>query len=70
MFPALQHSTLGVVAVTTVFGLVTILTMTTIVLLMTVGMHFVKFDKLEKFTHALAGAAIFFSGVAIQFLGL
>lgn len=70
MFPALQHSVLGVVSVTAVFSLVTIATMTTIVLLTTTGISFVKLEKLEKYTHALAGSAIFFSGIAIQFMGL
>lgn len=70
MFPALQHSMLGVVSVTAVFSLVTIATMTTIVLLTTTGISFVKLEKLEKYTHALAGSAIFFSGIAIQFMGL
>ncbi|MEI7677633.1 MAG: sulfite exporter TauE/SafE family protein, partial [Bacteroidales bacterium] len=70
MFPALKHSALGVVSVTTVFGIVTISTMLSIVLLMTSGLRLVKLERIEKYTHALAGAAIFFSGVAIQFLGL
>ena len=70
MVPALQHSVLGVVSVTAVFSLVTIATMTTIVLLTTTGISFVKLEKLEKYTHALAGSAIFFSGIAIQFMGL
>lgn len=70
MFPALKHSLLGVISVTTVFSIVTIATMTTIVLFMSAGIKFIKFESLEKYTHALAGAAIFFSGVAIQFLGL
>ena len=70
MFPALQHSMLGVVSVTAVFSAVTILTMLSIVLAMTTGLQFLKMDKFERYTHALAGAAIFFSGVAIRFLGL
>ncbi len=70
MFPALEHSTLGVICVTAVFSVVTIATMTTIVVLMSTGISFVKFEKLEKYTHALAGGAIFFSGIAIQFMGL
>lgn len=70
MFPALEHSTLGVITVSAVFGIVTIATMTTIVILMTTGISFVKLEKLEKYTHALAGSAIFLSGMAIQFLGL
>ncbi len=70
MFPASQHSVSGVVWVTSVFGLTTIVTMTSLVVLMTFGISFFHFQKLEKYTHALAGAAIFFSGLAIQFLGL
>jgi ABC-type nickel/cobalt efflux system permease component RcnA len=70
MFPALQHSLIGVVSVTAVFSVVTISTMLAVVLLMTTGLQFVKMEKFERYTHALAGAAIFFSGVAIQFLGL
>jgi hypothetical protein len=70
MFPASQHNMTGVAWVTSVFGLVTILTMTSLVVLMTFGVKFLHFQKLEKYTHALAGAAIFFSGLAIQFLGL
>jgi sulfite exporter TauE/SafE len=70
MFPALRHSTVGVISVSTVFAIITIATMLSIVLLMTSGLKLVKLERIEKYTHALAGAAIFFSGVAIQFLGL
>lgn len=70
MLPALKHSMIGVVSVTIVFSIVTIATMTSTVMLITTGMKFIKLEKLGKYTHALAGAAIFFSGVAIQFLGL
>ncbi|WP_243348337.1 sulfite exporter TauE/SafE family protein [Parabacteroides sp. FAFU027] len=70
MFPASQHNMMGVAWVTSVFGLVTILTMTSLVVLMTFGVKFLHFQKLEKYTHALAGATIFLSGLAIQFLGL
>jgi len=70
MFPALHHSTVGVISVSTVFAIITIATMLSIVLLMTSGLKLVKLERIEKYTHALAGAAIFFSGVAIQFLGL
>ncbi len=70
MVPASQHSLPGVVWVTSVFGLITIVTMTSLVILMTFGMKLLQFQKLEKYTHALAGATIFFSGLAIQFLGL
>jgi len=70
MYPALQHSVLGVVGVTTVFSIVTIATMCSIVLLMTTGIKMIKLNMLEKYTHALAGATILLSGLAIQFLGL
>ncbi len=70
MFPAMRHNLMGVLSVTTVFSVVTILTMLLVVLLLSSGLQLVKIDKLEKFTHALAGSTIFLSGVAIQFLGL
>jgi hypothetical protein len=31
---------------------------------------FVRLGRLERYSHALAGAMIFFSGLAIQLLGL
>ncbi len=70
MFPAAQHSVWGTVLVATVFSIVTIATMMTIVLVSVWGFSFVKFDKAERFSHALAGGAILASGLAIQFLGL
>ncbi|MFZ4455995.1 MAG: sulfite exporter TauE/SafE family protein [Bacteroidales bacterium] len=70
MFPALQHSPLGVISVTFVFSIVTISTMLAVVLAMTRGLEFIKMEKFERYTHALAGGAIFFSGLAIQFWGL
>lgn len=70
MYPAYQHNTFGMVLVTSVFGLVTIATMLAMVSLMTLGFQFIHFKKFEKFTHTLAGATIFLSGIAMQFLGL
>lgn len=70
MYPAYQHSIVGIIAVTTVFGVVTIATMLSVVLMMTFGISFIRFQKFEKYTHAIAGATIFFSGIAMQFFGL
>lgn len=70
MFPALKQDIAGVISVAVTFSTITILTMTTIVLLLSTGIKIINFGRLEKYTHALAGATIFFSGVAIQFLGL
>ena len=70
MYPAARHSMLGVFAVTLVFGSATILTMMGIVLVSCLGINLLPFRKLERYSHALAGGAIFLSGMAIQFLGL
>jgi sulfite exporter TauE/SafE len=70
MFPAANESTAGLVLVTIVFGLSTILTMLTVVLVGIYGVNFIPLGKLEKYTNAMAGLIIFFSGSAIQFLGL
>ena len=70
MYPAAQGSLWGLAAVTTVFGVVTLTTMMTIVLVSAFGISFVPLSKLERYTHALAGATICICGMSIQFLGL
>jgi len=70
MYPAAQASTWGIVQVSLVFGLITILTMLALVLLASYGLNFVKLGKLEKYAHVIAGATILISGIGILFLGL
>lgn len=70
MYPAAKSSTMGIVQVSLVFSLVTILTMLTLVILLSYGLKLVTFGKIERYTHAIAGAIIFLSGFAILFLGL
>jgi len=70
MYPAAKSSTMGIVQVSVVFSLVTILTMLTLVILFSYGLKLVTFGKVERYTHAIAGAIIFLSGFAILFLGL
>ena len=70
MYPAAESSTLGTFLVATVFSVITIGTMLTIVMLSSWGVSFAKLGRLERYTHALAGATICLSGLAIQFLGL
>lgn len=70
MYPAAQHSTSGVILVTTAFGLTTILTMLTIISLSSWGLSLVRLGALERYSHALAGGLILISGLAVQFLGL
>jgi hypothetical protein len=44
--------------------------MIVLVVLTTYGLKLVTFGRLERYTHAFAGAAISLSGFAILFLGL
>lgn len=70
MYPAAQHSLSGILMVTGVFGTITIATMMSVVLVSSWGIGLIRLGAAERFSHALAGAAICVSGLAIQFLGL
>jgi nickel/cobalt transporter (NicO) family protein len=70
MYPSASHSTYGIIMVTLVFGLITIGTMLTVVMVSVWGINLIPTHKLERYSHALAGFAIFVSGLAIVFLGL
>ena len=70
MYPAAQSSTWGIVQVSLVFSVITIMTMITLVVLASYGLKMVTFGRLERYTHAIAGATICLSGFAILFLGL
>jgi ABC-type nickel/cobalt efflux system permease component RcnA len=70
MYPAAKHSLAGVVLVAGTFAVATIATMLAIIALSTWGLSFVRLGRLERYAHALAGGAIFLSGLAVQFLGL
>lgn len=69
MYPAAEHGTKGIVMVSVVFAVATIATMLLIVALLTAGFNKIPFGKMERWTHAIAGATILLSGVAIL-LGL
>ncbi|WP_372798141.1 hypothetical protein [Pontiella sp.] len=70
MYPAAEHSGWGMMLVAGIFALSTIGTMMAVVLAASWGIRFVPLGTLERYTHALAGAAVCVSGLAIQFLGL
>lgn len=70
MYPAAKSSLFGLVVVTFVFGVVTIGTMLGVVLLSVAGVNFTQLSRLQRFSHAIAGATICLCGLAIQFLGL
>ena len=65
MFPAAQHSTMGIALVATVFGVVTIATMMTMVLAATLGFKKLRVNKLSRVSHALAGASLLACGIMI-----
>jgi nickel/cobalt exporter len=69
MVPAAAESAAGIAMVAGVFGAATILTMLAIVLSLSYGLERVPTRGLERYSHALAGAAIFLCGIAIH-LGL
>ncbi len=70
MYPAAQYSLSGVLQVTLVFGVTTILTMLGVVLVSSYGIQLIPTKKLGLYTHFIAGIMVFISGVAIQVLGL
>jgi len=70
MYPAAKGSLWGLISVTAIFSVVTIMTMMIVVLISTFGISFVSISKLDRYTHAMAGATIFLCGISIQFLGL
>lgn len=66
MYPAAAESVWSVIMVASVFALATILTMLTVVMLATLGLNFLPAGRMQKYSHALAGAVIFLCGVAIH----
>jgi sulfite exporter TauE/SafE len=70
MYPAARSSMGSVALVAGVFGMTTILTMLTLVLASSFGLARLPIKRLERYSHALAGLAVFLCGGAIKFLGL
>ncbi len=70
MYPAAENNISGTITVSLLFSVVTIATMMSIVLAFKVGLSRINLKPVEKYSHLIAGAMIFFSGMAIQFLGL
>jgi nickel/cobalt exporter len=70
MYPAAENNIPGAVAVSLLFSVVTIATMMGIVLAFKLGFSKINLKPVEKYSNVIAGAMIFFSGIAIQFLGL
>lgn len=70
MYPAAKGSLTGLLVVTSIFGVITILTMLSIVLVSAFGVNLIPVARLEKYTHGIAGAIISFCGISILFFGL
>ncbi len=70
MYPASQGSWRDVFWVSFAFGVITIITMMSMVYFVSLGFMKIKTDFLERYVHALAGFIIAFSGLAIKVFGL
>lgn len=70
MYPASSSSTWGIIQVSLVFCVSTVLTMLVIVLLAAYGFRLVRLGNLERFTHVIAGITIMLSGMGILLLGM
>ncbi len=70
MYPAAELDRLHVLLVAAVFGMVTTATMLGAVLLGRAGVNFLPLKKIQRYSHALAGASILLCGLAILFLEL
>ncbi|MFO7622196.1 MAG: sulfite exporter TauE/SafE family protein [Bacteroidales bacterium] len=70
MYPAAENNIAGVITVSVLFSVVTIATMMGVVLAFKLGFSRINLKPVEKYSHVIAGAVIFLSGIAIQFLGL
>lgn len=70
MYPAAVGNVWGAVIVSSVFGLVTVVTMVFAVMVSAWGLSFIKMPRIERFSHALAGSTIMMCGASMVFLGL
>lgn len=66
MYPAVKSSISGVITVAVIFSTVTVATMLGIVLVLSFGINLIPLRRVERYTHAIAGATILLCGVAIQ----
>ncbi|KPK63417.1 hypothetical protein AMJ83_07035 [candidate division WOR_3 bacterium SM23_42] len=70
MYPAARGSIIDVWIVALVFGGITISTMLGVVLVSYFGLSAVPLRRFERYSHGIAGLAIFLCGAAMKFLGL
>ncbi|MDR0320716.1 MAG: sulfite exporter TauE/SafE family protein [Treponema sp.] len=68
MYPAAMHNVFALVLVTVCFAIVTISTMAVMTFMGVKGVHLLKINALEQYSHALAGFAVFVCGVSLLVL--
>jgi nickel/cobalt exporter len=66
IYPAAKADLWSVASVTTLFGLTTLVTMTSMVFAVSVGASALCFDKLGRYSHALAGFVLLSCGLAVK----
>jgi nickel/cobalt transporter (NicO) family protein len=66
MYPAAEQNWWGLLAVTGIFAVCTLVTMTAMVMLGMVGLARLSLGPLERYSHAMAGFALAACGVAIH----
>lgn len=70
MYPAAQGAWAELAAVVVIFTALTVGAMLAAVFLAVKGIQVLPLQRIERFTHAIAGAVVLGAGCAIQFLGL
>ena len=70
IYPAAKANVWSVVWVTILFGVTTLVTMTTLVALIYQGSRAVRFPRAEPFGHAIAGAIVLACGLAMTVFGM
>lgn len=70
MAPAWEHDWWAVGAVATLFSVATLVMMLSMAAIGSLGLRMVPLKGIERYANALAGTAIFGSGLAIQVLGI
>jgi sulfite exporter TauE/SafE len=69
IFPASQHNWAGVLSVSFLFGATTIATMLATVFIGHTGISLIRFTRVERYMHMIAGCVILISGIGIRFMG-
>jgi ABC-type nickel/cobalt efflux system permease component RcnA len=66
IYPAAKADLWSVACVTALFALTTLATMTSMVFLVSAGTSVLRFDKLGRYSHALAGLVLLSCGLAVK----